>query len=167
MALTFKGTIAIIIVAIAAVCVSASVSGKVLEVPLFEVGGLWLNAVRTLVQRLAMFVSDSTDLTSPWTYVKAALTCFTLYALHFVFCKPLNRIRDAEDVGYIPEGRLSKRDVVNAVRRRRATGDVPPVYPNGWFAVIESHFIKRKEVENIYMLGKFVLLKCSVILYSR
>lgn len=74
----------------------------------------------------------------------------------------MNRIRMLGEVGYVPEGKLSMKDVANEVRKRRLAGDVPPVYPNGWFAVLESRDLKKGESKSVSCLGRwshFDLLK--------
>lgn len=76
-----------------------------------------------------------------------------LYRL--LFC-PLELIKTPEEVGYIvPEGR-SRAQAVNEVRRRRKTGDLPPVYPNGWYHVLDSHLLPRGEVRSLTVLGEQV-----------
>ena len=81
----------------------------------------------------------------------AAVIGYYIYKLIFV---PVNRIRRLEDDGYSSDGKLSKKEVVNNVRRRRDVGTVPPVYPNGWFGLIESFNLKRGEAKPIAALGK-------------
>lgn len=74
-----------------------------------------------------------------------------LYRL--LFC-PLELLRAPDDVGYIAEGGRSRAQAANEVRRRRKTGELPPVYPNGWFRVLDSHLLERGEVRNVSVLGK-------------
>ncbi|CAH1787514.1 unnamed protein product [Owenia fusiformis] len=70
-----------------------------------------------------------------------------------IFWAPLERIRQLSDVGYYPDSRMSMKDTANMVKRWKSIGDVPPVYPNGWFAVIESHKLPIKAVKNTHLLG--------------
>lgn len=73
-----------------------------------------------------------------------------------LFC-PLELLRTPEEVGYIvPDGR-SRAQTVNQVRRRRKTGDLPPVYPNGWYHVLDSHLLPRGEVRSLCVLGTTLL----------
>ncbi len=54
----------------------------------------------------------------------------------------IEKYRPAEDIGFeFPGGKIpkSKTDVLNEVRRRKKIGDMPPVYPNGWFCLIRSN----------------------------
>jgi len=78
--------------------------------------------------------------------------------LYWVF-QPVNLVRDMCDVGYSQQiktelyGR-SRRQVANEARRMKKTGDLPPVYPNGWFAVLESSELKAEGVRSINVLGE-------------
>ncbi|KAK7896589.1 hypothetical protein WMY93_021914 [Mugilogobius chulae] len=63
-----------------------------------------------------------------------------LYRLLF---SPLELLRTPDQVGYIvPDGRC-RAQAVNDVRRRRKIGELPPVYPNGWYCVLDSHQLQR------------------------
>ena len=64
------------------------------------------------------------------------------------------------DVGFeFPRGRLSKglvskQEIVNEVRRRKRIGDLPPVYPNGWFGLIRSEELKVGASTSVNALGQ-------------
>lgn len=73
-----------------------------------------------------------------------------LYRL--LFC-PLELLRAPEDVGYIAEDGRTRAQAANEVRRRRKAGELPPVYPNGWYRVLDSHMLNRGEVKNVSALG--------------
>ncbi len=73
-----------------------------------------------------------------------------LYRLLF---SPLELLRAPEDVGYIVADGRSKAQAANEVRRRRKTGELPPVYPNGWYRVLDSHLLERGEVKQVSILG--------------
>ncbi len=73
-----------------------------------------------------------------------------LYRL--LFC-PLELLRAPDDVGYIAEDGRSRAQAANEVRRRRKTGELPPVYPNGWYRVLDSRMLERGEVKNVSVLG--------------
>ena len=85
-----------------------------------------------------------------------ALLIFLLYVLFrlwkLVF-SPLNYRKDVGDAGYINEG-FSKKETANIVQRRRRLGDIPPVYPNGWFLVMLSADLAVKEVKYVTVLGE-------------
>lgn len=80
----------------------------------------------------------------------SVLAALWLYRL--IFCA-LELRRAPEDVGYIPEAGRTRAQAANEVRRRRKAGDVPPVYPNGWYRVLDSHMLHRGEVKNVSALG--------------
>lgn len=70
-----------------------------------------------------------------------------------VFFKPLHVVRKAGDMGYILDDARSKMEVVNEMRKRRRPGNLPPVYPNGWFSVGRSIDLKKGDVWYKSMLG--------------
>ena len=65
----------------------------------------------------------------------------------------MNWVRNLGEIGYIYDKHEDRRNVVNQMQRLRAVGDIPPVYPNGWYAVIEGHRIAKAEARPINMLG--------------
>lgn len=77
-----------------------------------------------------------------------------LYRL--LFC-PLELLRAPDDVGYIADDGRSRARAANDVRRRRKIGELPPVYPNGWYRVLDSHMLERGDVKNVSVLG----MQCS------
>lgn len=99
-----------------------------------------LAGLRAASQRLVLCVVAGVSL----------LAAGWLYRLLF---GPLELLRSADDVGYIAEDGRSKAQAANEVRRRRKVGDLPPVYPNGWYRVLDSHSLKRGEVKNVSILG--------------
>nr|XP_033816463.1 cholesterol 7-desaturase-like isoform X1 [Geotrypetes seraphini] len=74
------------------------------------------------------------------------------------YSSPLELLRSLEEVGYIPEPGCSRLQTVNQVRYRRKKGDLPPVYPNGWYRLLDSHLLLRGELKNITLLGEQVAL---------
>ena len=84
----------------------------------------------------------------------SVLAGFLLLKVWKFLFEPLQLHRTMHEVGYIPDGRRSMKEVANEVRRRRKVGDIPPVYPNGWFYVMASHELKTGEVKYVCMLGE-------------
>ncbi|XP_045597725.1 cholesterol 7-desaturase nvd isoform X2 [Procambarus clarkii] len=93
----------------------------------------------------------------PWTlftYLTLAVITFFVYRLAF---SPLDRFRDMIDVGWGclgGDGRAPLTEKIREVQRLRKTGNLPPVYPNGWFAVIESRQLARAQVVPVQMFGE-------------
>ena len=54
----------------------------------------------------------------------------------------------------LSEGLVTKQDVVNAVRRRKRIGEIPPPYPNGWFALLRSRELERGASTSVNALGQ-------------
>lgn len=73
-----------------------------------------------------------------------------MYRLLF---RPLELLRAPDDVGYVAARGRSKAQAANDVRRRRKVGELPPVYPNGWYRVLDSHSLSRGDVQNVSILG--------------
>lgn len=38
--------------------------------------------------------------------------------------------------------------------RNRKIGEIPPVYPNGWFCLLESSQLKKGQVKHVAALGE-------------
>ncbi|KAI9563174.1 hypothetical protein GHT06_010632 [Daphnia sinensis] len=84
---------------------------------------------------------------------------FLVWLLHYILFRPLNRIRDLCETGYKDQVRWdrygrTKRQLANEARRNKKVGDVPPVYPNGWFALCESEDVKNGHVLAVDALGE-------------
>eukprot|EP00066_Takifugu_rubripes_P010520 XP_003978421.1 PREDICTED: cholesterol desaturase daf-36-like [Takifugu rubripes] len=94
--------------------------------------------------------------TWPLVCILGGLTAVAMRWMYKLLFCPLELLRAPEDVGYIAEDGRSKAQAANQVRRRRKTGELPPVYPNGWFRVLDSHLLHRGEVRNASVLGEQV-----------
>lgn len=90
--------------------------------------------------------------------IVAGLSVVATHRLYKLLFCPLELLRAPEDVGYITEDGRSKAQAANEVRRRRKLGELPPVYPNGWYRVLDSHLLGRGEVKNVSVLGMLLLL---------
>lgn len=72
-----------------------------------------------------------------------------------IIFSPLDIFHSLGDLGYTEiEGVKSKKEVANIVRKRRKAGDVPPVYPNGWFSIIASRDVPRGQARAVNVLGE-------------
>lgn len=85
--------------------------------------------------------------------IVAGLSLLTMGWLHRLLFCPLELLRGPDDVGYIAEDGRSRAQAANEVRRRRKTGELPPVYPNGWYRVLDSHMLQRDQVKSVSVLG--------------
>ncbi|KAK3700233.1 hypothetical protein QZH41_014408 [Actinostola sp. cb2023] len=77
-----------------------------------------------------------------------------LYKLWQLLFVPMKLFRSLGDTGYIPDGIRPIRDIAKETKRQRRTGDLPPVYPNGWFHILSSWEVKLKEVKFVCVLGE-------------
>jgi cholesterol 7-dehydrogenase len=48
---------------------------------------------------------------------------------------------------------VERKSAINKIRQRRKIGDLPPSYPNGWFAALESDDLRRSSAKELYILG--------------
>jgi cholesterol 7-dehydrogenase len=73
-------------------------------------------------------------------------------------------LQDLSDVGYghLLDGNAKKmalrrgkkkRELVREMRRLRKIGNLPPVYPNGWFSLLDSTELVPGEVKHVTALG--------------
>nr|QJE50397.1 neverland [Diaphanosoma celebensis] len=91
--------------------------------------------------------------------VKLVVAIGVAVLVYVVLFRPLDRVKDLCDTGYghqISTDRYgrSKRDLVNQVRRMKKRGSIPPVFPNGWFAILESQDLKVGQVRAVDALGE-------------
>jgi len=113
---------------------------------------MWWQACVDLIETLKMtFINIITA--SPWLIVIIPTTIISLYYLYMLIFAPLNRVRKLEEIGYKPIGSQSKKDYANACRQMRKAGEVPPVYPNGWFAVLETRALEKGQSTSVHCLG--------------
>lgn len=87
-------------------------------------------------------------------YLGGALLFFLAYRAAF---SPVDIVKDLTDVGWgcLGGGRkapLTER--IREVQRLRKTGNLPPVYPNGWFAVLQSRDLAKGQVKSVQVLGQ-------------
>ena len=54
---------------------------------------------------------------------------------------------------------MSKKDIANMIRKRRVIGEnLPPVYPNGWFRLLDSWQLGVGEVKEVTALGMYIYI---------
>lgn len=135
------------------VVASAAIS-DVLMTTLLEMGTLWVKATQELFEIIKNTILSIPERATPWTILQTVLGAIALYYVYLLMWAPMNRIKLLGDSGYVPESGLSKKEVANLVRRQRDVGNPPPVYPNGWFSVLESRDLTAGQVRNVCVLGE-------------
>ena len=88
---------------------------------------------------------------------RAVLTLIVLAGLYWLLkllFGPLNYIRRGFEVGYLTEPKQSREARAADVRRRRRTGELPPVYPNGWYVVALSNDLPVGGVKQVTCVGR-------------
>uniref|UniRef100_A0A914VDT9 Cholesterol 7-desaturase n=1 Tax=Plectus sambesii TaxID=2011161 RepID=A0A914VDT9_9BILA len=93
--------------------------------------------------------------------VLVALFVGLLFWLYKWATTPLNRIKRLGDVGYHFPDNVSGKQRAQLIRRAqklRQIGDIPPVYPNGWFCVAESYDVRPGKVRSVVAFGQQLAL---------
>lgn len=93
----------------------------------------------------------------------AGISLLAMGWLYQVLFYPLELLRAPDEVGYITEDGRSRAQAANEVRRRRKIGELPPVYPNGWYRVLDSHMLDRGDVKNVSVLGMSALISVAIM----
>lgn len=85
------------------------------------------------------------------------LFIYFLIKLYDFFFVPFNRVRLLEEIGYHDDKTIAHRrkDLANLIRKRRKVGEkLPPVYPNGWFQLMDSNQLAVNQVKEVCALGE-------------
>ncbi|KAJ4449081.1 hypothetical protein ANN_00476 [Periplaneta americana] len=100
----------------------------------------------------------------PYTWMQILLVVLVLGVLYYYLVLPMNYVKNLSEVGYghLLDGGVglaqlkgkTKREMVREVRRMRKIGNLPPVYPNGWFMLLESDNLGPGEVKHVAALGE-------------
>lgn len=106
------------------------------------------------------------------------ITLYTLIVLGILwlcwkfYYSPIVWKRDLTDIGYnhmLDNERISKSDrkrvhTINRLRRQRKVGEkIPPPYPNGWFAILESETLANGQVRSVDCLGQNLVVFRSAL----
>ena len=93
-----------------------------------------------------------------WFVLAMPVLGYVAYRVCKLLFSPFEIISEQADVGYITEGKMSKKETANYMRRIRKTGDIPPVYPNGWFRVLDSSELKEGDSKYVTALGQYLVV---------
>uniref|UniRef100_A0A914C9P8 cholesterol 7-desaturase n=1 Tax=Acrobeloides nanus TaxID=290746 RepID=A0A914C9P8_9BILA len=85
-----------------------------------------------------------------------------LYGLYCYLVRPLNRVKNLGDLGFFfghpePKGKYKEMQI-ERMKKLRVLGDIPPVFPNGWFRIAETDDLKPKQVLPIVFMGQNLTL---------
>ncbi len=129
---------------------------SVSNVPLIEVGSVWMRAAGQLRNRVSSALWNFMDadlLHLSWTsFIALALLAVSFYYIYQVLFAPVNRIKLLGDIGAIPDSKLSRRDIAERAKHRHM-GDLPPVFPNGWFSICESAALAPAQATTVSYMG--------------
>lgn len=143
-----------VVICVFMLTICASLSDHIFKIHMFEIGESWVNSGYILNEKLVNYLWDSANVYSTVFYIVLSVFILIVYQVYGLVFRPMDRIRNLGDLGYLPDGTFTKKEIANNVKKRRAVGDIPPVYPNGWFGIIESWRLKKGDTANISVLGK-------------
>jgi hypothetical protein len=87
------------------------------------------------------------------TVVATAIALPILRFLYWLCFEPVDMFRSMDDVGYSNikgNSSISKRALINRMRRNRKTGRIPPPFPNGWYVLQEGRSVSGRCEVQIY-----------------
>ena len=87
-------------------------------------------------------------------YVAPVVLLWILVKIYRFLSDPLFVVRHLGDIGYVQTREQNMRNSVKIMRKMRKIGDLPPVYPNGWYHVCFSRDVPRKQVKYVQQLGE-------------
>ena len=149
--------IALFVLMLVVSIVSGWVTEKLLDLPMMDLGEIWVSSAHRMHVKLFNFVSTYVDIHSYKLYVFLVVGAILGYYLYNLLFTPCNRVRHLGDIGYLPDGKFSMKEISNRVKRQRLAGEVPPVFPNGWFGLMESFKLKRGEAKSLSVLGTSIV----------
>jgi cholesterol 7-dehydrogenase len=98
---------------------------------------------------------------SSGTFITTGILLF-VYLFYCFLVRPLNRIMKLGDLGFYFGNLKPQKDYMNMLIERmkklRVLGDLPPVYPNGWYCVAQSSELKPKEIKPVIFMGMLCLV---------
>jgi len=128
--------------------------------------GFLYNGVSYLITSVVYFLQLPTSVDDLWSIQELSTfeictslvyysTLFVImyYAYRNFFC-PLRIIKPHGSTGFIRKGNQSLEEVVQETLENKDIGQIPPVFPNGWFQVITSSELKKGEVKRLNVLGQ-------------
>jgi len=126
---------------------------------LTDIGELWIQATQDLIStlkslpvRVVSFVTASPAEFLSWSATVVIVSVLLYYVCNLLFSN-YDRVRPLHTVGYEGSNGMTKKQMANKIREWRKGGDVPPVFPNGWFTILESRELAVKQVKDVYGLG--------------
>ncbi|CAJ0576135.1 unnamed protein product, partial [Mesorhabditis spiculigera] len=87
-----------------------------------------------------------------------AILAVILTILYLYFSRPINYVVRMGELGFNlgpsdSTGTYRERQI-ERLKRLRKVGELPPVYPNGWFCIAESGEVKAKEIKAVIVFGE-------------
>ncbi|XP_059475988.1 cholesterol 7-desaturase nvd 1 [Neocloeon triangulifer] len=92
-----------------------------------------------------------------------AVLAIVLWLLYKIASRPINYVKELSSVGFdqtLESGSAgrwkdkSRSELATEMNRLRKVGNMPPAFPNGWFALIESDTLQKGQVKHVAVLGE-------------
>ena len=119
-----------------------------------------INATISSEKWIVDYISD--QIASKWA-LGAAVILVGIYISKkirkVIFGKSIIIIQNDEgQVGHLLTPGKSRKDILNMVQERKKVGEIPPVYPNGWYEVILSQDLPVGSVKAVNMIDKHLVV---------
>ncbi|CAK8673804.1 unnamed protein product [Clavelina lepadiformis] len=104
------------------------------------------------------FIADESSATNVacvlFNVLAAILTVWLTAKIYRILFSPLDLYRGANSVGYVHhDSRIQTAQAVKDAQKRKKIGNSPPVFPNGWFRVLDSRSLEKGRVKSVYVFG--------------
>uniref|UniRef100_T1J9H4 cholesterol 7-desaturase n=1 Tax=Strigamia maritima TaxID=126957 RepID=T1J9H4_STRMM len=108
----------------------------------------------------------SNELPTIVALISTVVVLVITYALYNIVFTPINRVKDISEVGFWhlkDEAKIRGRKLKEQVkysRKLQSVGTVPPVFPNGWYCILESRELLPGDVKTVAYVGEtFVVFR--------
>jgi len=100
-----------------------------------------------------------TVLTIMFTFCLVYLIVTIFKYMYWLFWETMDITRKENTIGFVHhDQRMKNGEEVHRKLKQKVIGDTPPVYPNGWFAVMESNDIEVGQVKGSFAFGQPITL---------
>ncbi|SPP88369.1 cholesterol 7-desaturase [Drosophila guanche] len=99
----------------------------------------------------------------PKTILYVCIVVLVTLWIYWLFCVPFVWIKYLDDVSYSKVSKRedfcrnnNKRDAINRIRKakKNSSNEMPPPFPNGWYAILESSKVRPGEAKFVACLGE-------------
>ncbi|XP_034661361.1 cholesterol 7-desaturase isoform X2 [Drosophila subobscura] len=108
-------------------------------------------------------ITNLVKLLDPKTILYVCMVVLVTLWIYWLFCVPFVWIKYLDDVSYSKVSKRedfcrnnNKRDAINRIRKakKNSSNEMPPPFPNGWYAILESSKVRPGEAKFVACLGE-------------